>query len=711
MEIEKKTLYLFKQLYEMSMPKEGDNINSLKEKTKYFDINPHLNYEIMKKMLKGQNESKISEENAKIFFDFYMNYIQTLTFEQKKEIINEIKSDRCIYIQQLFEDTIKLNEDSFIESYFSLLKIIYEKAEQSRNSSIESINPEEIKKLFTIFYYVDNYDINSPIIYGTYELVFASLIYNLYNQLYSKNQKEILVRDNQDSIKGYEKYPQLIIEKIYDDNKDKNKILQEEIMDNNNQINFDSKIDFIISYLKIIISSEFKEIFDLEKIKKENSYIFKPKVNPLIFHLLYFDLIFYIYSLYEKDPFIKKFDENFFFEIKSKKIIFFQKIPKDEFIIVDEQGKEIKNKEDIKNKFYKIINKKNENQSIEFNPYNYILSNISSMKNYNQLLQQLSKPENFSLYKFFQENKLFNNDNLFINYKENIKEMLSLETMKDLFEQYINFNDYIYPYSGEEKENFISQTFEIIYYFPIPFKNIAAYTFKNFGLIYINNKSRLEKIISHKKRNNMDKQFCHKLNEIGFTKIVHIHEIISHYTRVIIHSNNISIPIKTPPEPLINYSALEDYIGIFSRYDGGDKGESILLGNKSKYICPKASIFILDNNNYKKQLDLFRIEYLETNKIIKGEFLDLSKEEEKIKLIGFLYKEMKVEGIIRLTKKTVSNFRTMDYIEEKEDNNDEEEEEEEYNDSEDEDEYSNQWISCFNISIHIFPYFEKKKNY
>ena len=31
--------------------------------------------------------------------------------------------------------------------------------------------------------------------------------------------------------------------------------------------------------------------------------------------------------------------------------------------------------------------------------------------------------------------------------------MLVSETMKDLFEQYINFKDYIYPYSGEEKDS------------------------------------------------------------------------------------------------------------------------------------------------------------------------------------------------------------------------------------------------------------------
>ena len=212
----------------------------------------------------------------------------------------------------------------------------------------------------------------------------------------------------------------------------------------------------------------------------------------------------------------------------------------------------------------------------------------------------------------------------------------------------------------------------------------------------------------------MNKQFCHKLNYIGFSKIVHIHEIIFHYTLVIIHSNNIEVPIKTPPEPLYDYYVLDQYSAMFTRYDGGDNGEAILLGNKLKYLTPKASIFILDNDNYQNNSDIFHLDYLETNKILKGEFLDLSKEAEKIELIGLLSKEMKVVGMIKLTNKTVSNFRTMEYVEEGEENDSyiddyDKEEEDDDDGEEEEDEYSKQGISCFNISSHIFPYYERIK--
>ena len=106
---------------------------------------------------------------------------------------------------------------------------------------------------------------------------------------------------------------------------------------------------FITSYLKIISTKDFKEIFDLDNIKQESLYEVKPKINSLIFHLLYFDLIFYIFTQYGKDEYIKKFDDNFFFEKKYVKLGFFNSLPKNEIVIEDENKKSIEKFEDIKN--------------------------------------------------------------------------------------------------------------------------------------------------------------------------------------------------------------------------------------------------------------------------------------------------------------------------------------------------------------------------
>ena len=64
----------------------------------------------------------------------------------------------------------------------------------------------------------------------------------------------------------------------------------------------DSRFYFIAPFLSKIISDDFKEIFNLEDIKKENNskqYEAKPKINSLIFHLIYFELMFHIYNIYD----------------------------------------------------------------------------------------------------------------------------------------------------------------------------------------------------------------------------------------------------------------------------------------------------------------------------------------------------------------------------------------------------------------------------
>ena len=42
-------LKLYTQLYDSSIPKWNEGLNKLKEKAKIYDINPNLNYQIMKK--------------------------------------------------------------------------------------------------------------------------------------------------------------------------------------------------------------------------------------------------------------------------------------------------------------------------------------------------------------------------------------------------------------------------------------------------------------------------------------------------------------------------------------------------------------------------------------------------------------------------------------------------------------------------------------
>lgn len=416
-------------------------------------------------------------------------------------------------------------------------------------------------------------------------------------------------------------------------------------------------------------------------------------MNSMIFHLLYVDLILFIYTLYGDNTYISQFNDEFFFEYKREKFKFFKEtLSKKRFVVKDESGNEIKNVDDIKNKDYIILNRDKEDQKIKLNPYDYTLTKFSTIKNFDQLLESLSKPKNFSLYKFFKENQLFNDINLSIQLTNNVQKMLTTQTINELFEQYINYEQFSCPYNRGKKEQFLKQTFKAILYFPIPFSNIIAYTYKKFGLIFINNMKRTETAT----RMNKNKYFCQNLNYIGFMKIVYIHEIVGHYLSVIIHSNNSNISTETPPNTFINYE-YEDLIDLQSEYDGGDKGETILFGNKIKYLFTKAVIFILENKNYQINLDDFRLHFLKENQKAEKEILDLNVLQNTSEIIKILYKNNKdVETIITLDMKSLSSFRTVNFM-------DDEDGGIEDNDDDEEKDSKKGMFSYFRAKSHVFP--------
>ena len=90
-QIEEAELKLYTQLYEDSKPKGNEGLDRLKEKLKIYDINPNLNYKIMKKILDKKN---LNDEDIDDFCNFYRDYIQTLFIEQKLDIIRKIKDKK-----------------------------------------------------------------------------------------------------------------------------------------------------------------------------------------------------------------------------------------------------------------------------------------------------------------------------------------------------------------------------------------------------------------------------------------------------------------------------------------------------------------------------------------------------------------------------------------------------------------------------------------
>ena len=697
-------LKLYTQLYQESIPKGNEGLGKLKEKVKIYDINPNLNYRVMKKILEKKS---LKKDDIKTFCDFYRDHIQTLFYEQKLDIIKNIKENPNKEIKNNIK--FKLNEKSFIDSYFDIIAVLCKTS--AKLNLKEKINYDKILELFHYDYYVDNFGINTPLIYGTYELIFAGLINNLYHHFFV-DKKEDINTENIDTVTGWAEYPKKILKKIEhkkskkknDNDKSGNKKMDidDELSPTKIDIdtgNFDNKIYFLNSFFIKILSNEFKEIFNLEDIKKENNaniYEAKPKVNALIFHLLFLELIFHIYNIYDSNEYLSNFDHRFFFETKEEKFGFFKLMDKikKEVIIVDENKNEVKTSKDISNKIYTIYNARNLGEKIEINPYDYILSKFTTVTNFYDLVNKFSDVNYFSLNKFYKENRLFENVNLDTLFKEDIKEMLSTKTIYELFRQYVNFSDYICPYSGKEKENFIKQTFDITYYFPIPFKNIAGFTYKTFGLIFINNINRFEKIVKSHDNNALNKKFCQQINKLSFFKVVHIHEIIGHYSCTIIHSNNSEISIATPPNTLKDYELKNEFKSNRPKMDGGDLGESVLLGNKIKYIYTKGALYLINNNNFNKNLEKYCKDFISKNEFKNGDTFDFMMESKNSQLINEFIKHFfngeNSQNSIRLSKENFTGFRIIEPDEK---------------DKNLEDEYFDNYVTCFENATHIFPHY------
>ena len=107
---------------------------------------------------------------------------------------------------------------------------------------------------------------------------------------------------------------------------------------------------------------------------------------------------------------------------------------------------------------------------------------------------------------------------------------------------------------------------------------------------------------------------------------------------------------------------MKKYTYLTANYVGDDKGESILFGNKIKYIYTKGALFILNNNNYKKDLKNFKEKFMVMNNYKGGDTLNLNAESSNNELIGEIIVQFFKEGetpnkTIKLEKNHISCFR------------------------------------------------------
>ena len=631
---ERDELQLFQYLKDNSQPANEDTLDELINKKDKYDINPNTNYAILDHLIKS-NGPKLEQ--------FFYDYNQTLTFSQRKDIILRLqKTD----IGKKIDNQIGLKKiESFKEKYFQSLNEL-----QKALTSETEESYIKLKQLFKTRFYVDNTAIKIPLIYGTNELKYSGLINDLYQCLFYnqvKQKNESIIEENkenkenkhtdekcfsQNKGKLFERYPNSIIKnKTELDNSKNNDIITKK--DENDKLSikpmeidltervektfneFSEIGQFIIEYLDIILDKEFNECFKIKKTvnlddspKFNHNYNITPEIDSLFFHLLFFDLLMIIFSVQGRKNYDVK-SKYIFFEKKAKKIIKLRKLKKFCKIISLETMEEItfNNSGQIKNEYYKIIDLENNDNTYIFNPYDYIFQNFDNFNNFEDILRAFQDSKNFSLNKIFKERSLFNDNELSKLFNENIKLMLKSKLSDQLFNQFDNYKKYKNPFIQENGDKFINQTFDITYYMPFPFTNVAGYTYKNYGLIFLNSR----KLIANTLKPNTF--FFKKICYISFKKVVNIHEIIGHYCSCIVHGNDILLGLETPQDTFIDYGPTKEFEEIYSCLDGGDKGEAIIFGNKIKFIFIIGALFILNNDNYEENIDEFRKKFIKAN--------------------------------------------------------------------------------------------------
>ena len=104
------------------------------------------------------------------------------------------------------------------------------------------------------------------------------------------------------------------------------------------------------------------------------------------------------------------------------------------------------------------------------------------------------------------------------------------------------------------------------------------------------------------------------------------HEIIAHYLAILFKANDKDIELYTPDQTFIDYTSIDECYN--NSYDGGDKLESVLFGNKIIFLTIKSALYILDENNWNNiYVFTFKEKFKKNNELKKDkENIDLSKQ-------------------------------------------------------------------------------------
>ena len=128
------------------------------------------------------------------------------------------------------------------------------------------------------------------------------------------------------------------------------------------------------------------------------------------------------------------------------------------------------------------------------------------------------------------------------------------------------------------------------YYITFPINKISGITFKKIGIIFIN------KIFKNMNNINESNKLIKFSINIGNKKVTECHEILAHYMLTICYANERDTGLLTPENTFSHYIGNKAYY--LSKYDGGDRLESIMFGNKIIYLTIQSALYILNENNW-----------------------------------------------------------------------------------------------------------------
>ena len=263
----------------------------------------------------------------------------------------------------------------------------------------------------------------------------------------------------------------------------------------------------------------------------------------------------------------------------------------------------------------------------EFNPNEYIMENIYVQSDFEKCKKEFEDEKNFSLYRHYKYNHLFENNILEEEYKNNIIKMLKSDVIGEAYDDFSKFKSFKNPFKGKNNAKMIEQINKVKYYIYFPISKINGLTFKKIGVIFIN------KILKNMDNINEENKLIKFSINISNKKITECDEIFANYMLTICNANEKDIAIFTLENPFLNYTSNKAYY--LDRYDGGDRLESILFGNKIIYLTIQSSLYILNENNWNNNnIDTFRKKFLEKNMLQdKENEVDFSNESKILSLI------------------------------------------------------------------------------